>query len=96
MKQYLITGLDYTHEGALDHRMAVRPAHFEMAKKLKASGNFLLGGAILNDKEQMIGSTLVLQFEQEEELQKWMDEEPYIQQKVWEKVEVKPFKVAQV
>ena len=76
--------------------MSVRPAHFEMAKKLKENGNFLIGGAILNDQGQMIGSSLVLQFESDEDLQKWLDEEPYVQQKVWETVDVKPFKVAQV
>ncbi|AKQ47475.1 hypothetical protein TH63_03880 [Rufibacter radiotolerans] len=96
MKQYLVTGLDSTNEGALEHRMSVRPAHFEMAKKLKEKGNFVLGGAILNDEEKMIGSSMVVQFETEADLQKWLDEEPYIQQKVWEKVDIKPYKVANV
>jgi uncharacterized protein len=96
VKQYLITGLDSTREGALEHRMAVRPSHFEMAKKLKEQGNFVLGGAILNDEEKMIGSSMVVQFESDADLQKWLDEEPYIQQKVWETVDIKPYKVANV
>ncbi|WP_192820201.1 YciI family protein [Rufibacter sp. LB8] len=96
MKQYLITGLDYTTPGALDHRMAVRPFHFEAIKKYKDSGNFILGGAMLNDEGNMIGSTLVMQFASDEALQQWMDQEPYILEKVWESVTVTQFKVAQV
>jgi uncharacterized protein len=51
---------------------------------------------LLNDDEKMIGSTMILQFEDPQELQNWIDSEPYIQQKVWEKFEVKPFRVANV
>ncbi|RNI21809.1 YciI family protein [Rufibacter latericius] len=94
MPQYLITALDYTDAQALDRRMATRPAHLEMAKQLKASGNFILGGAMLSPEEKMIGSTLVLEFENDAALQQWMDQEPYLLQKVWEKVDIKPFRVA--
>ena len=49
MNQYLITAYDGTHENALDNRMNVRPYHLEGVKKMKENGNFILGGAILND-----------------------------------------------
>ncbi|MDB5112588.1 MAG: hypothetical protein JWR67_3702 [Mucilaginibacter sp.] len=96
MKQYLITGYDYTDEGALDRRMGVRPHHLDAAKELKEKGNYLMGGAILNEESQMIGSVMVLQFETEEELEAWKKSEPYITQKIWESVDIKPFKVASV
>ncbi|TFF30339.1 YciI family protein [Mucilaginibacter psychrotolerans] len=96
MNQYLVTGYDYTDEGALDRRMGVRPHHLDGAIALKASGNYILGGAILNDDGKMIGSVMVLQFENEEQLEAWKMSEPYITQKIWESVDVKPFKVAQV
>ena len=96
MNQYLITAYDGTHENAFDHRMNVRPYHLEGVKKMKENGNFILGGAILNDEGKMIGSTMILQFEDPKELQNWMDSEPYIQQKVWEKFDVRPFRVANV
>ncbi|WP_121249195.1 YciI family protein [Mucilaginibacter phyllosphaerae] len=96
MNQYLITGYDYTDEGALERRMNVRQHHLDGAKDLKESGNFVLGGAMLNDEGKMIGSTLILQFENEEALEAWKQGEPYITQKVWETVDVKPFKVAQI
>jgi uncharacterized protein len=96
MNQYLITAYDGTDENALDRRMNIRPFHLEGAKKLKENGNFIIGGAMLNDDGKMIGSTMILQFENPEELQHWIDSEPYIQQGVWEKFEVKPFRVANV
>ncbi|MDZ7896540.1 MAG: YciI family protein [Arcicella sp.] len=96
MNQYLITAYDGTDENALERRMNVRPFHLEGAKKLKEDGNFIIGGAMLNEEGKMIGSTMILQFENPAELQNWIDSEPYIQQKVWEKFEVKSFRVANV
>jgi uncharacterized protein len=94
MNQYLVTAYDYAD--ALQHRMNVRPHHLDGAKELKENGNYVLGGAILNDDGQMMGSVMVLQFETEEELQVWQQSEPYITQKVWETVDIKPFRVATV
>jgi uncharacterized protein YciI len=96
MKQYLVTGYDYTDAEALQRRMNVRPHHLDGAKALKQSGNYVLGGALLNDHGNMIGSVMVLQFETEEGLEAWEKSEPYIIQKIWESVDVKPFKVADV
>jgi uncharacterized protein YciI len=96
MKQYLVTGYDYTDAEALQRRMNVRPHHLDGAKALKESGNYVLGGAILNDQGNMIGSVMILQFETEEGLEAWEKSEPYIIQKIWESVDVKPFKVADV
>jgi uncharacterized protein YciI len=94
MNQYLITAYDYTDTEALQRRMNVRPHHLDAGKELKASGNYILGGAILNDESKMIGSVMILQFETEEELEAWKQNEPYITQKIWESVDVKPFRVA--
>jgi uncharacterized protein YciI len=96
MNQYVVTGYDYTDEGALARRMNVRPHHLDAAKEIKASGNYLMGGAILNDEGQMVGSVMILQFETDEELEAWKRNEPYITQKIWETVDVKPFRVATV
>ena len=87
---------DGTDEQALERRMKSRPAHFENARKLKAKGNFIMGGAMLSDEGKMIGSTMVIQFETKEQLQNWLDSEPYITGKVWEKMDLRPFRVADV
>lgn len=94
MNQYLIIGTDGTDENALDRRMAIRPQHLEKAKELKANGNFILGGAFLNENDQMAGSVMVVEFENDDALQAWLDSEPYINNNVWENYEVRKFKVA--
>jgi uncharacterized protein YciI len=76
--------------------MNIRPYHLDGAKELREKGNFILGGAMLNDEGKMIGSVMVLQFETDEELEAWKKNEPYISQNVWETVDIKPFKVANV
>jgi uncharacterized protein YciI len=96
MNQYLVTAYDYTDEGALDRRMGVRPHHLDALQLLKAAGNYIMGGAILNEGGKMIGSTMIVQFETEEELDAWKQGEPYITQKIWESVDIKPFRVASV
>jgi uncharacterized protein YciI len=96
MKQYIITGYDYTDPQALERRMSVREQHLEGVRKLKNSGNHILGGAILDDKGIMIGSTMVLQFETEEELNAWQEREIYITGKVWADIDIRPFRVAEV
>jgi uncharacterized protein YciI len=96
MKQYLVTGYDFQDEAALDRRMAVRPQHLEGVKKLKAEGNYVIGGAMLSAEGRMIGSTMIVQFETLADLNAWQESEVYITGKVWEKVDVKPFKVAEV
>jgi hypothetical protein len=96
MDQYLITGYDHTDEGALQRRMNVRPHHLDSLKNLKEKGNYVIGGAMLNEHGQMIGSTMIMQFENEEELEAWKKGEPYITQGVWETCDIKPFKVATV
>ena len=96
MKQYVITAHDYTDEGALQRRLDVRPSHLEGVKVLKANGNFIVGGAILNTEEQMIGSVMIVQFETDEQMESWKNNDPYVSGMVWDKIEVKPFRQAVV
>ncbi|MBD3749464.1 MAG: hypothetical protein IE931_08205 [Sphingobacteriales bacterium] len=96
MKQYLIYAWDGDDKQALERRMSIRQAHLAGGKQLKANGNFILGGAMLNAEGQMIGSTMILQFETEEEFEHWKNTEPYILNGVWKKVEIHPFKVANI
>ena len=96
MGQYLITAYDYTDDDALQRRMNVRPHHFDNAREVKNTDNFIFGGAMLNDEGEMIGSVMVMQFETEEQLETWKQTEPYITQNIWESYDIKPFKVAAV
>ena len=96
MLQYIVFAWDGADEEALERRMNARPAHFECARKLKSNNNFIPGGAMLDDAGKMIGSTMVVQFETEEGLEEWLEKEPYIKGRVWEKFDVRPFRVAGV
>lgn len=96
MLQYLIIVHDGKDKEALDRRMKVRPLHFEAAKELKRHNKFVTGGAILDDNGKMIGSKMVVQFDSEDGLVYWMSHEPYITGNVWQSIDVKPFKVADI
>jgi uncharacterized protein YciI len=92
--QFLLIAYDDTDEGALDRRMSARPEHLEKVADLKQNGEFLLGGAILNDNEKMIGSMIVYEFPDRKSLEERLKEEPYITKGVWQKIEIKPFRLA--
>lgn len=96
MKQYLIIANDGKDEEALGRRKEVRPLHLAGAKKLKENNNFVFGGAMLDDDGNMRGSIMVVQFETQDDFQRWYDNEPYITQGVWKTIEVKPFRIANV
>lgn len=87
--QFIVTGYDGTDSKALDRRMAAREAHLAMAKKMHESGNWLYAVAMLNDEEKMVGSVIVCDFDSHEALYaQWLDNEPYVLGKVWEKIDI--------
>lgn len=96
MKQYVIIAEDGKDDESLERRKNVRPVHLAGARKLKENNNFVVGGAMLDNEGNMRGSVMIVQFETQEEFQKWYDNEPYITSGVWKTIEVKPFRVAEV
>jgi len=91
--QFLVLGYDRTDEGALDRRMALRDAHIALAKTLQASGNLLYGVAMLDEHGRMCGSVLVMEFDSRDRLDRYLQGEPYVTGKVWERWVVIPCKV---
>jgi len=92
--QYIVIGLDGTDEKAIDRRLAAREEHLKGVERRFNAGEHLYGAALLDDTGKMIGSQMIVEYPSLDELNKWLDEEPYILGKVWEKVEIKPCKVA--
>ncbi len=92
--QYIVTGYDGTDDEAMDRRLAVREDHLEGVERRFNAGEHLLGAALLDDDGKMIGSMMVVEYPSLDELNKWLDEEPYILGKVWLKVDIKPCKIA--
>ncbi len=94
--QFLLVAFDGTDPEALERRMKARPEHLEKIAVLKKKSEFLLGGAILDEDEKMIGSMIVYEFPDRAELDKCLEKEPYIIRGVWEKIEIRPYRLAHI
>ncbi|HXV25435.1 MAG TPA: YciI family protein, partial [Alphaproteobacteria bacterium] len=75
-------------------RRAARPAHFDQIRAMVEKGQLRAAGAILDDDGTMIGSVLFMEFSGRPQLDAWLERDPYMTEKVWQKIEVKPFRLA--
>ncbi len=87
--QFIITA--YDGPDMLERRMEVRPRHLENISRVK--GKILCAGGILDAEGKMKGSVLIIDFASRELLVEYLKSEPYIMEKVWERVEVEPMNV---
>jgi uncharacterized protein len=94
--QFLLVAYDGIDFEALERRMKARPEHLEKIGVLKKRGEFLLGGAILDDNGTMIGSMIVYEFPDRSALDESLKTEPYIIQGVWKKIEIRPYRLATI
>jgi len=94
MQEYLIYAWDAIDKAAIERRLAARPRHFEGARELKKNGNFISGGAMIDDNGIMRGSMMVVRFASRQELDAWLSIEPYVTEKVWHKIDIHLFRVA--
>jgi uncharacterized protein len=94
--QFLLVAYDGTDPGALERRMKARPEHLDKIAVLKKRGEFLLGGAILDDNETMIGSMIIYEFSDRSALDESLKNEPYIMHGVWKKIEIRPYRLARI
>ncbi|WP_323592040.1 YciI family protein [Aliarcobacter butzleri] len=78
--QYLV--IAYDNEGALERRLESREAHIEGARKLMNEGKIIDAGALIED-DMMVGSTLFVDFENDEEIDEWLLNEAYVKNNVW-------------
>jgi len=92
--QFLVLARDGTDEGALERRQKTRPSHLESIGPLVDAGNVLVGGAILSEGGEMIGSMLLVDFPSREDLDAWLTRDPYVRDEVWKEIEVQPFRTA--
>jgi uncharacterized protein len=92
--QFLLVSYDGTDAGALDRRMMVREEHLRGIPPLIDSGNFLFGGAILDDDGKMIGSMIVYEYPNREALDEMLKNEVYITAGVWQTIDIRPFRLA--
>ena len=87
--QYIIKA--YDGEGMLDKRMEIRPRHLEGIERIKE--HVICAGGLLDDEGKMKGSVLIMEYESREQLDEYLAKEPYVQEHVWQKIEVERMNV---
>jgi uncharacterized protein YciI len=94
--QYLLVAYDSSDPNANDRRMKCRPEHLEKIAIIKKEGKFICGGAILDESDRMIGSMIIYEVDNRKELDRLLQDEPYIYNKIWEKIDINPFIMAKI
>ncbi len=87
--QFLVKA--YDGAGKLDKRMEVRPRHLEGMAAL--GKHVICAGGLLDEEGKMKGSALIMEFDDRNELEAYLAKEPYVQEHVWEKIEVERMNV---
>ncbi len=91
---FLVIAKDGTDPEAPARRQAVRDEHLANIKPSVEAGILHVGGAILDDQGNMVGSALIAEAESKEDLQKFLDNDVYTKTGVWKSFEIYPFKRA--
>jgi uncharacterized protein YciI len=91
--QFLVLAHDGDDSDALERRLAVRVAHLALVDRLRDEGKMLYGAAILDETSKMVGSVLICEFASRQDLDHWLEEEPYVTGQVWKKIEIRECKV---
>lgn len=91
--QFVIIAKDGTDNDALARRMEARPHHLSYSSEAIKRGEQITGGALLDENGKMIGSMMVLDFPSRKEFDEWLKVEPYMTMKVWQDIEVFPYRL---
>jgi len=93
---FLIIAHDGTDEGAPARRMAARESHLASITRLKAQGKALYGAALTDEDGVMKGSVLIMNYETQEEFDRYLAEEPYVARGVWQHLDIRPCRVPEL
>jgi uncharacterized protein YciI len=94
--QFLLLAYDGTDPEALQRRLNVREDHLMKISGLKKAGEFICGGAILDENGKMTGSMIIYDFPDRQSLDERLKDEPYLTNGVWKKIEIQPFRLAKI
>ena len=89
MEQFVVRA--YDGKGMLEKRLEVRLRHLEGMERIRQ--HVVCAGGLLDDEGKMKGSMLVMEFVNRQELDEYLANEPYVQEHVWEKIEVERMNV---
>lgn len=91
--QFLVVAHDCKIHG-LERRLAVRDNHLKMLAELRQQKKCLYAARLEDETQKPIGSVMIFDFATREELDAMLVNEPYTQNKAWERIEVTPCVVA--
>jgi uncharacterized protein YciI len=86
--QFALVAYDFGDEKALERRLAYRTDHLEGLRTLAARGQFISGGALVDESGRMVGSHAHFSFDSREEMDAWLRDEPYVVGQVWEVINI--------
>ena len=91
MPLFVIIGHDVADSA--QNRKATRPEHVKRLKALETQGQLVIAGPtpIAHGAPEMSGSVVIAKFSNLEEVQAWVNDEPYLHAGVYSHVDVKPF-----
>lgn len=94
MPLYIIIGHDVANSS--EQRALIRPVHLARLEKLQAENRLLVAGPTptRHGESVMSGSVIIAEFADEDSLQQWLSEEPYLIHGVYSHVETRPFVMA--
>ncbi|KAK3834686.1 MAG: hypothetical protein JOS17DRAFT_737440 [Linnemannia elongata] len=95
--QFIVIARDFTDPEAINRRLEARSKHLVEARALKKSGHIQSGGALFSDHSasgKMIGSVIIFQADNAEEVRQLVEKDYYVSGKVWEHYEIIPFRPA--
>lgn len=91
---FFVLAHDGTDPDAPARRQRVRKQHLAEIQTAVADGTIQLGGAILGEAGEMVGSALLLEAESTEAVRAVLENDVYFKTGVWQRFEIYPFKRA--
>ncbi len=95
MPQYIIFAPDHTDDKALERRGAARTDHLAYSSEAIKRGEQLMAAAMLDQDQNMCGSVMIVEFDDQEGLENWLENEAYVTGTVWDidKIQIIPCSV---
>ncbi|OJA10531.1 hypothetical protein AZE42_01692 [Rhizopogon vesiculosus] len=93
LPRFVVWAPDYTDDGALQRRLAVRPSHLENIQALTRQGILRIGGAFMTPEsidpavtdKAFVGSCMIFEAENIDIVRELVEADVYYKSKVWDK-----------